>query len=299
MLGQFLKKINELPAEYVIRIDGLRCLLFSWFLSYGFYGAISPNLDGLRGWLIWFVVTLILMALTYSFGLDRNGFWCKGYVWQFTVKQKDLVILVASFFVLLIVGYDGVSRSLFADEISYAASAHGHGLTLATLISKWRFLEDVKFKYTLQLFSCFAVVFLFFVWRITKNGCCRAVYIFFILFFLLRLAFMLRGGHGNPHPPLELFPLLISGALFGINELGLRLVGLACYTVYLYVIYRMALRKCDACIAFVVAMVIGSIPLALELMTVIEHAFWGYIIFTLVLFELATASSIDYRKWWF
>lgn len=88
----------------------------------------------------------------------------------------------------------------------------------------------------------------------------------------------------------------MSGAVFGINELGLRLVSLACYVVYLYVIYRMAHRRCNAYVSFAVVSIVGSIPLALEMMTVIEHAFWGYVIFSLVLFDLATASKVDYRR---
>jgi hypothetical protein len=228
--------------------------------------------------------------------MRRNAFWCAGYTWEFDVNQKDLVIMIIGALVLLIIGYDGISRSLFADEIAYAASAHGHGLTLTTLISKWSFLEAFQVKYTLQLFSVLAIIFLYFVWRLTRNFSNSTLIVFLIFFVAFRFAFMVRGGNGNPHPPLELFPLLISGAIFGINEIGLRLVGLVCYVVYLYVIYRMIHRKFNVYLAFAVTSIVGSIPLALEMMTVIEHAFWGYVIFTLVLFELATANKIDYRR---
>ncbi len=286
--------VNELPGKYVIRVDGLRCLFFLWFLCYGFYGAILPRLDGGGTWLFGFAVTLILAMPIYFF-------WGKGaslgdYLWQLDVKPIDLIGLIIGFFVLLIIGYDGMSRSLFADEIAYVRSAHGHGFTLAAFISKWSFLDNVKFKYTLHIFSFLSVLFLFFVWRLTKNFSNRALYVFLILFVVCRVAFMIRGGNGNPHPPLELFPLLVSGATFGINELGLRLVGLACYVVYLYMIYRMVHRKCGAHVAFALASIVGSMPLALEMMTVIEHAFWAYIIFTLVIFELATASKVDYGR---
>jgi hypothetical protein len=270
-------------------------MFFSWFLTYGFYGAVLPRLEGGGTWLFGLVVTVILVMPAYFFwgGGASQG---EKYLWQFEVKPIDLVGLIIGFFALLIIGYDGMSRSLFADEIAYAQSAHGHGFTLAAFISKWPFLGSIKFKYTLQLFSFLAVLFLFFVWRLTKNFSNRALCIFLILFFICRLAFMFRGGNGNPHPPLELLPLLVSGAAFGINELGLRLVGLACYMLYLYMIYRMVHRKCDAYVAFAVASIIGSMPLALEMMAVIEHAFWAYVIFTLVLFELATSSKVDYGR---
>lgn len=193
-LTQFSKKVNELPTKYVIRVDGLRCMLFSWFLSYGFYGAVSPQVDGVRGWLFGFLIALILMASSYVFWAKRNAPWYEGYVWQFEVKLKDLAILIIGFFALLIVAYDGITRSLFADEIAYAGSAHGHGFTFAALISKWPFLEVVKFKYTLQLFSFIAVAFLFFVWRLTRNFTNSALYVFLILFVIFRFAFMIRGG---------------------------------------------------------------------------------------------------------
>lgn len=286
----------RLPAKYVIRVDALRCMLFSWFLSYGFYGAVSPHLDGVSHWFFGFVITLVLMVPPCVLWAKRNAPWAKQYVWSFDINLKDFVLIIIGFFSLFVVGYEGLSRSLFADEIAYAGSAHGHGIAFAMMISKWPFLATIKFKYTLQLFSFIVVIFLYFVWRLTKIFSNAALCAYLIFFVVFRIAFMVRGGNGNPHPPLELFPLLVSGAIFGINELGLRLVGLACYVTYLYMIYRMAYRKCNAYVAFAVASMVGSIPLALEMMTVIEHAFWGYIIFTLVVFELFTASKVDYRR---
>jgi hypothetical protein len=193
--------------------------------------------------------------------------------------------------------YDRLNYSLFADELAYGGSAIGHSIQAAAYAIKIvPSLGSIPLKILIFVGNVFLVTALYFLWRSTANIKLTLNFVVILLFFLaLRFAFILKGGNGNPHPPMGLLLPLISSVFFGISNFGLKISYFACYLFFLSFIFSSLVKNNVSYLLSVGAVLaIATIPITLDLSTVIEHSLFAYIFIAALVTHFAINRNINY-----
>lgn len=283
---------------YVINFNWASILFFSFFLAYGYYGAITPDISQFKDSLVSSVLKLcFLTTILVFFGLLA---WKAPGRFQDSIKiqRRDFFVFLSYFAILFSFSFNQLQFSLYSDEISYSATSHGHSIRISlALVKKLHALDDVAFQYLVQAISLVLLVSLLGLFILSKRFTWRSrIIIFSLLLILGRLAFSFMGGNGSPHPPLQLLPPFISGAVFGITDFAFKLSYFVAYTIFILVLYRMVHRVFSFAPSYLLALAIGTIPLLWHLGGVVEHSLWASICFTLVIVEIATITKINYIR---
>lgn len=281
-------------GKRLLKINLLEISFFIYILSFGFFGSVSPNL--IKHGLL--VAVLTSLALSLPLFLYKYYFskYRENYAINIEFDIEDLCCFSIIGILFFSISSQKLGYSLFNDELSYAQSAHGHSITIASIFSKYQLFLQEKARYLIQVVDLVIVLTLFIVWLCVKRLNNNWIFTFLLLFFFsFRLAFILRGGNGNPHPPGELLPILLSGTFLGITELGLKFGYFAGYLIFLFAIFKISSSNGVARTLNLLSIVsIGSIPLVLDMSTVIEHALWGYIFFTIFITIILLCKEINY-----
>lgn len=282
---------------YAIKINWASVLFFSFFLAYGYYGAITPDLGHFKDNVASSITLLLLLtAILVCFGVLA---W-KAAAYQDTIhiRRGDLLVLFLLFAVLLSISYSQLQFSLYSDEISYSATSHGHSIRLSLLVAQWtNMLDDVPFQYVVQGISLVFLASLLGMYFLTRRLEWKSrIIIFAAVFVLGRLSFSAMGGNGSPHPPLQLLPPFIFGSLFGVTDITFKFSYFVVYTLFIFTLYRMLHRVFESISACLLALAIGTIPLLLHMGSVVEHSLWASICFTLVIAEIATSEKLNYVR---
>ena len=270
--------------------------LFAYFVVYGYYGAITPASAGLRGDILAALLSIGLATPLFLYRAYRSRLE-GAYQWDVRITRRELLVAMFALVALLGLTSGRLDESLYSDELSYAASSHGHGIVLALQLARFALFADFEIHYLVQAFGFLLAGFLFIIWMCIGRIDDARIFVFLLIIFGgLRFAFWVRGGNGSPHPPLELLPVFVTGSFFGVNEMGLKISYLLSYFMFLGVVYYLCKREVCGSMAAMIAAAVGTVPLMLSMSTVIEHALWGYIFFTVILLDLYTAKNINYKK---
>jgi hypothetical protein len=273
-------------------------IFFAFFIAYGYYGALAP---GYSAYKTNFMAALGQMAFLCGIQITLGWVaWKKsGYFKDsISIYLRDLLVYTSLLLIGFVLSYERLQYSLFSDEISYAGSAHGHGIHIVLALAKYfPVLGGVTAQYLIQAvsFSMLASVgaLIFFSSRWTPK---TRIIIFVILLMLGRIVFAIKGGNGSPHPPLHLLPLFLTGSLFGLSDLSFKLSYFLTYAIFLTVLYRMLLRLFSSSVSYITVLAIGTIPLLSYLSTVVEHSFWAFICFTLIFVEIITSPKLNFTR---
>lgn len=280
-----------------LKFNWARVVAFFYFVMYGYFGAMSPKLPGISGIALSGLLAFLLAAILVGYWVVSEKY-ADSYDGCIVIDPRNAGIFFLLLALLAIPVFDKLNHSLYADELSYAGSAHGHGIFLGLALARmFPALGNVEFGHIVQAISLLLFVLLVALWRYISNATGRRGLVLLVaLLLLFRLAFIFKGGNGSPHPTGELLPVLATGALFGLTELGLKLSYFLPFAAYLFAMYKMACRRCGQTQAFLFALTAGTLPLLWDMATVIEHALWGHIVFSLVMVDIVTSEKIDYRR---
>ena len=222
-----IRKIFELPPlEYAwdFQLNWAKLTLCSFFIVYGYFGAYTPGIGDFVGGVTSFAThSILLIAITLYFH------WlsvCKSDAIIVNVRFKftDLAIFV----ILLLFNSTLLSwslgSSLFSDELSYSASAHGHSLFLTLKLAEFfPSLYEVEFRIVAQALSALLLISLVCICFAYINLSSRhAIWLIILALLICRAIFVFKGGNGSPHPPLQYLPLLAGGVIFGINDFAFK-----------------------------------------------------------------------------
>ena len=201
-----------------INFNWVNILIISYFISYGIFGARTPNIE--IGYLAAGIDTLIVILsfLLMAFLARKSWF---DFEYNFKINLIDVLIIFLIFLLLLILSFNQVQYSLFADEISYAGSSQANSIHLSFLfVNKLNFFDDFPFKFVVQFISffvfLFTIIFIFFALRMRFT---LRIFFFALAILLCRLFIMINGGNQSIHPPLELVPLFLVTTFLGISDL--------------------------------------------------------------------------------
>jgi hypothetical protein len=287
-------KISKIKRHFEFKVNLLRVAFFCYLITFGYFGSVSPSLDNQPFWFVIFLNAYLLAPILIFWYLhDRVG---KKYdiSIQTNFQQLTTIALISLLTAALI--YERLVYSLFGDELAYSGSALGHSIVSTSNFIQWTHLGNMPVKVIVQIVNIFIVTLLLILWKCTGDIRSRKKFFFVLLFYLAcRIAFILKGGNGNPHPPMALLPLLISSTIFGVSELALKISYFASYLFYLFFIY-ITLTKCIAnkFLQIGVVLAVATIPLTLDLATIIDHSLFGYIFISALLVYFSTNKNINY-----
>lgn len=273
-------------------------IFYTFFIAYGYYGAIAPGYTAYKtNWVASLGQTILLCGIQTAFGLAA---WKKSSYFKdsISIYTRDLLVCFSLLLIGFVFSHERLQYSLFSDEISYAGSAHGHAIYIVLVLGKYfSELSGITAQYLIQAVSFLMLAsvgaLIFFSSRWTPK---IRIIVFVILLILGRIVFAIKGGNGSPHPPLHLLPLFLTGSLFGLNDLSFKFSYFLTYAIFLTVLYRMLLRVFSSNVSYITVLAIGTIPLLSYLSTVVEHSFWALICFTLVLVEIITSPKLNYPR---
>ena len=281
-----------------INFNWANIIVYSFFLCYGFYGAFTLKYNSEMNFIYDSLIQSIVIIIPFVIFSIIAGLRLEGFRDSITLHKKDILIYLLFLGLFAIISLDRLNFSLFSDEISYAGTAHGQAIHILTVLSRHFNLPDFNFQYIVQFVSLMLLLGLVLFYMAIKNLEWRyKVIVISFAIIISRVVFILNGGNASPHPPMHLFPSFVFGSFFGIRDIVFKAGQLAIYAVFIVVLYKMFTRKISKnSVSLVLAFYVGTLPLSLEMSTVIEHSIWAYYIFVIVMMELMTSSSPNYIR---
>lgn len=281
-----------------INFNWATVLFFSYFVAYGYYGALTPEYGQLKANLI--ASTIKLAFLTLILVLLGLLAWKASGRFKDSIKiqRKDIFVFLSYFVIFFSFSFGQLQFSLFSDEISYSGTSHGHSVYISLFLAKQiNVLDGAPFRYLVQITSLILLISLSSLFVLSKRlTWINKIIIFSLLLVFCRLVFSVAGGNSSPHPPLQLIPPFIFGSLFGITDFSFKLSYFTVYVIFILMLYRMMHRVFTFSISYLLALAIGTIPLLWHLAAVVEHSLWASIGFTLVLVEIITSTKLSYIR---
>jgi len=280
-----------------IHFNWANVILYTFFLCYGFFGAFTPKFNAETSFFYQFLIQNAIVIVPLIVFSAVAGTRMRKFSDCIVANKSDVVLYIIILLFFFIILMDRLNFSLYSDEISYAGTAHGQSIHILTILSRYIALPDINFQYLVQFVSLALLFGLLSFYLIIKNleWKYKVIVVSFVLI-ASRIVFTLNGGNGSPHPPMQLLPYFVFSSIFGVHDIVFKFGQLAIYAGFIVVLYRMLLRKVSKKIAFILVLCIGTIPLSLEISTVIEHSIWSYYVFVIVMMELITTSSPNYVR---
>lgn len=283
---------------FVLNFNWGWVVFYSFFIAYTYYGALAPSFQHLKMHPISDVVLILALAMIQSFIGWFSSKYAQDLQESVAITASDIFVWLSLISIYFLLSSDRLNYSLFSDELSYAGSAHGHAIYLAFLLARnFHYLANIEFKYIIQIISLsfiLAIVIIFYFSN--KLSSAARIKIFVALFICGRFLFSIKGGNGSPHPPLHLVPPLIFGAIGGINDFNFKFSYFFCYITFLVILFKMFRRRFSFYVAYVSIIAIGSMPILLNLSSVVEHSFWSLVSFSIVFVDLLTAKNMHYFR---
>ena len=282
----------------VIKFSWAEILFYGFFITYGFFGAMTPSY-------INFVSNIsvgIFQIIMLSFFLLLLGIiewkWGKNYADQVVLSGRDLLALTIIFLLLFGLGYKSLGQSLQGDESAYLIIAFGHAIKILLKFEDYLVpLSTLPAKYLIQFVSLLILVgLIFFVYASRKLAWPIKIGAVLSVMLICRILIIFLGGNPSPHPPLTGATHLIFGAIFGINDFALKSAFFVVYVLFIFGIYKMANRVMPCYMSLLFALSSGTIALSLHLAAIVESSVWSLICFTLVMLELVTNKSPNFIR---
>lgn len=280
----------------VLPINWAAILAFVAFWSYGFFGALTAKSFGLA---VNIINSLILCGIFILF----LWLWRKNDLYKdsIVIRNKDVLVFVAFFLVMLILSYGNLTTSLNGDQLAHAQQSKLHGITLIEFLSnKTDFFNNFVFKYFIYIIDLLVIAAGFLIYKFTKNkNWLFKTAIFSSLFLIFRFAIIAFGGSAGPHPPFRLFPLWLSSAIFTSTDFSFRLAQFIGLIGLMWLAQRIANKKLNFINSWLFALAVGTIPVLWHVGILAEQSIWTaicWIIFLLYFFE-SEKGKFNYIRW--
>ena len=273
-------------------------LWISFFLVYGYFGALTPNLDQAKMHIshtLLVNISLLLILILLGLVTAKNY---STYKDQITIKQTDLYVCLAYFLILGSFNFSAFGFALYVDENSYATTSQIHGIkTLLLLAKRTSYFDSWMAKSLLQGISAFLLISLFALfYKLNKFGNKLRIIFLSVLLICARLFITGLGGNGSPHPPLELAPPFVLTSIFGIDDFVFKLSYFIPLILLLTCLHSLFRKKHSALTSFLLPLAIGTIPLVLHMSTVVEHSFWSFLTLTWMFAEFEYSKTFNITR---
>lgn len=287
------RKLFSIPLNWVA------LLAFAVFWSYGLFGALSRPDSGMFTDI---AVSLALCAVFLLFFLFSH----RGRMYlqeRIDITTSDVVMFGSFFFILSLFSFRNLFFPLVGDALSHAQQSQIHGVAIVSLLSRFfPALNSFTFSSILYAVNIFALVCAGAGYWFFRN---RSIFVRAILwsfaFLALRGVAIYFGGNGSPHPPFRLFPLWLTGSLFGETALGFRLAQFLGLIFLMWVVQRMTGPKLGVLYSWCFALAVGTIPVLWHTGVLVEQSLWTASLWTVFLLFLVIRegelTERDYFRW--
>ena len=133
-----------------INFNWANVIVYSFFLSYGFYGAFTLKYNSEMNFIYDFLIQSIVVIIPFVIFSIISGLRLEGFRDSITLHKKDILIYLFFLGLFAIISLDRLDFSLFSDEISYVGTAHGQTIHILTVLSRHFNLPDFNFQYIVQ-----------------------------------------------------------------------------------------------------------------------------------------------------
>tara|TARA_B100000787_G_scaffold167879_1_gene155530 strand:+ start:4655 stop:6559 length:1905 start_codon:yes stop_codon:yes gene_type:complete len=283
--------MNIKKISFTFNFNWANIILFSFFLCYGYYGAItfgiSHNIDFIHSLFLVLIQFLLIIVPLIVFAFIA-GSRLKKFDDSFTILLEDVIVFLFLFLFLFFALNDRLNFSLFSDEISYVKTAHGQSIYMLFILEQFFvFPANLNFQYLVQFVSfglLAGIALLFFLSNklIWKN---KVILITTILV-IGRFIFVLKGGNQSPHPPIHLIPSFIFGSLFGVRDIFFKIGHLFIYSIFLTYFYKLCRVKINVALSSAITLSVCTLPIAFGMSSDIEHSIWSYYFIIIIMMEL-------------
>ena len=291
ILSKFMKKLTaDTTSKFEVNCAYL--LIFCLVYSYGYQGAINVR--------EWYVQTplsiyfLCLITMLFYLGKTKNYF-----KFEICIQNKDAMVFSVILICWLFLSFKKYISPLSGDQFYYAISSRRHEISLILKFFP-TFLNDFKMNHLLYIFdkliiiACFFGLFLFYRFRLNLYILLFSV---LLIFYIFRFSTILSGGGGSPYGPLQVLPLWISSALFGINDFSFRFpqaLGLIFISFFIYFFFK---NKVKWSLAAFIGASTCCIPLLLHVSTINEASIWTTTAWSTALIFTILFKNTKFNQW--
>jgi len=291
-------KINELIIDNLtIRINLAWLLFLGTFISYGYFGAVTPELSLLRQFDFYALILFFLPIFSLIIIFYHSSKYFKEYLVEISISYKDLFFFFSIFFLLLMLSSNNLSLSLSGDELAYSQIGVIHGIQMTSILMENSISFDhLLFKTTVRLFTTIVAasfgffIFIIFLFRSRK----LQLLIFVSLLLSMRLLVSSLGGNTTENSALSSLPATFFGILFGINDLSFKFSYFIPYSIFLFLIFKELSKSFDRFSAYFFSLSLGTIPSFLFLGSIVEQSLWSLMCFCLVILKLINNDKPNY-----
>mgnify|MGYP001186958988 CR=1 FL=1 len=290
-----LKTMTSIDKKFFeIRYSLFEIMLFISIWTYGLFGAFISRSENL------FLLTLsslLVLVISYVFViLDHQN---KKKIIK--IRFKDIKNTVIIFFLMCFLINDGLFSWFYNDQSAHISEAFKHGIFAAKLFPE---INEFPYKTFIYIVNVFIIIFFIIFFKILRNlKKINSKIIFFTIIFLsLRIGIILSGGTESIHPPFRLFPIFLSGTIFGLNELGIRFIQLILVSSFLSYLFKKVSSQISINNSLLFLGVIISTPLLLFTSMTIEPSIYAFLVIFLFLMDLNNLNNFDdfnFFKWIF
>jgi len=288
--------IGFLSKRYSIKVNIAYLLIFVLVWVFGLYGAVNRGdiFSSLSFQVLFFCYLAILMVVLIWQG-ERNK---KYFSLSFSLFGKELLFLFLLLILWPLVLSERLGHSIVNDQLYYARIANIHAISIISFLRNAIQIDNIEYKSLVQvlnigLLSCF-MVFFWFLRKIRKNIFFLSLSLILLLFSfrLIVLYFDLR----MVHPPLQLFPLWISSTLFGVDDSSFRGAQILGLIILNWIAFLFMLRRGLTFLnASLSSAALVSIPIILQMSTMVESSVWTALLWVTILSFLFFLRSSQYN----
>lgn len=282
-----VKKIESFFLDtrgvFTFSFSPLSVLAFVFFFSFGVYGYST---DPSCGWWSSFLLTcgfLVIFLVLYFLKEKYETF-------TFVLTRAHVRLFFLHTVVLVAVTFPYIFLPMSGDNFYHTQQAFVYAIKIIekvtlyiSFFSSYSFASMVQFVSLLLVLVAGGVIYF-----LRKTPLWVRMVVYGLLFILLRTAVLHFGGNTSAFPPFRLFPLFLSGTLFGVHEFSFRLSSLCLIAVLSVYLFNEIRREKHILLSWVAILSIVTVPLFLHVGTLVESSVVAFVAGTFVLLRLNT-----------
>ena len=284
LINIFLKK--NLDFDFSIKLNVFFILLIINFITYSIYAVLSKY----NIFIIEVLINLnfIVFFLLYKkYPEDKISFNLK-------LDYQEILFFLFLFTFLFLLLFDELRVPLFGDEIAPTRRAIRTPIFASYLILnifKIDYLNEIPFKYVIQVLSFLQILFIIFsiyLLKFKKLG-------LFILLLIMNFVLRMIVKDAVHHPPLNhIFSTTLIPVL-GFNHMAVRISYFIPFIFFLIILFKLISEYIDKKSSMVLVLSISTFPFLTIASVVPDHSLWASLTFTVLLFYVYVKKNINYR----
>ena len=287
-----------LKKPITVKFYWMDILFYSFFITYGLFGAAAPPLANFLSHPIIGLLQIAMISI-FLIIIGITGFkWGEDFKDSIHITYKEFIIAIFLLFALFSLGFENLQHSIQGDESAYLIIAFGHAIKF--LINFGMQIEGIgvyESRHLIQIVSGLIVGGLIaFVYFTSMLSWQKRIPVVLFTLILCRVLIMSFGGNPSPHPPLGGIVHLVFGTVFGLNNFALKSAYFFLYCIFIFSIYKLALQGLPRHVSILLSLAVGTVPLGLHLATIVENSIWSLMCFTFVMLSLAVTQSQNYLR---